>query len=68
VAFEAALRGAQQQRELVHRHDEDWFKNPRAVAELVAEARAAERQEPEAAESIETASRMLAQQFETELG
>jgi len=68
VAFEAALRGAAQHVAMVDQHDEDWFMNPRAVSELVAEARAAERKDSVPGEFIESAARRLAQQFEAELG
>jgi hypothetical protein len=68
VVFEAALRGSAQHGAMVDQHDEDWFKNPRAVSELVAEARAAERPDLVAGEAVESAARKLAQQFEAELG
>ena len=35
--FVGALLAASRQEALVQRHDEDWFRNPRAIAELRAE-------------------------------
>jgi len=34
VALAGALLSAVHRREIIERHDEDWFQNPRAIAEL----------------------------------
>lgn len=68
AAFCGLFAGAEARRALVERHDEDWYRNPRALAELRDEAGRAPPVEGVELATLERTAALLSGSFEDALG